>query len=69
MLTVTINLQEGTTQTDVLHSVAALEDGSVVAAGYAGGTWEGDASAGSNDFGAVKLASNGTVLWRWHVSR
>lgn len=46
----------------------ALDDDSIVAAGYVDGTWNGDASLGGQDFAAVKLLSNGTTVWSWRVS-
>lgn len=49
--------------------IVALEDGSVVVAGFVNGTWNGEPSIGDRDFAAVKLDSNGTVVWRWRVSR
>lgn len=52
-----------------MKAVAALEDGSVVVAGYVNGTWNGVASSGLGDFAAVKLDSDGTTQWSWRVSR
>lgn len=51
-----------------MKAVAALEDGSVVVAGYVNGTWNGVASLGLGDFAAVKLDSEGTKQWSWRVS-
>ena len=61
--------QEGAAGDDSFLGVVALEDGSVVAAGYVNGTWTGEPSIGETDFAAVKLDSDGTLLWRWRVSR
>lgn len=51
-----------------MAAVVALDDGSVVAAGFVSGTWDGGPSRGQKDFTAVKIASDGTLLWRWQVS-
>lgn len=49
-----------------MYGVAALNGGSVVLAGYSEGDWDG-VSSGGQDFAAVELDSDGTVLWRWQV--
>lgn len=46
-----------------------MEDGSVIVVGLVNGTWGSKPSIGAADFAAVKLDCNGTVLWRWRVSR
>lgn len=51
---------------DRVLGAAALDAGGVVLAGYSKGNWSGT-SKGSNDFTAVELDLNGTVLWRWQV--
>lgn len=64
----TIYWQEGAEGNDCLRSVTVLEDGSIIAGGYASGTWNNESVIGSNDLAAVKLHSNGTLAWRWSVS-
>lgn len=65
-----INTQEGSDGKDVAITASALDDGGVVVAGYYNGTsWSGTTSAGETDFAAVKLNSDGTVAWRWQVSK
>lgn len=60
--------QDGTAQNDTLLATAAGKDGSVVLAGYSEGDWAAP-NAGFKDFVAVKLASDGTEVWRWQVRR
>lgn len=45
-----------------------LADESVIVAGHTRGDW-GDVGAhsGAEDFAALKLAANGTLLWKWQV--
>lgn len=64
----TINLQEGAEGDDGIRGVTVLEDGSIVAGGFASGTWNDESLVGSNDLAAVKLHSNGTLAWGWSVS-
>lgn len=53
-----------------MKSAAALEDGSVILAGLTFGEWvatfEGE-DEDSADFAAVRLASDGSVVWRFQV--
>lgn len=52
-----------------MWTASALDDGGVVVGGYSNGTsWNGTTSSGLSDFAAVKLDSDGTVVWRWQVS-
>lgn len=44
-----------------------MEDESIILGGYTEGEWAG-ANAGGSDFAAVKLSSEGEVIWRWQVS-
>lgn len=50
-----------------LKSVSATDNGSFVLAGYTTGVWSGEASAGGEDFAAVKLDADGVEVWRWQV--
>jgi len=61
-----LKYQEGSEGDDLLFSAAAVVDG-VVGSGYFNGTWDQRTTAGGADFAVVKLYSNGTVAWRWHV--
>lgn len=58
--------QEGSTVWDRVHGAAALSAGGVILAGYSKGNWSG-MNKGLEDFTAVELDLNGTVLWRWQV--
>lgn len=49
-----------------MNTAAVTADGNIVLAGNTFGNWAGD-FVGSADAAAVKLHSNGTVLWRWQV--
>lgn len=49
-----------------MYDVAAVGDGSVVMAGSTEGSWNED-NEGGDDFAAVKLDSNGSVVWKWQV--
>lgn len=61
-------LQEGSEGSDFLTDAAAVADGGVVVTGYYNGTWNGETSSGETDFAAVKLDSDGDVVWRWQVN-
>ncbi|CAN0100846.1 unnamed protein product, partial [Sphacelaria rigidula] len=56
--------QEGTPLADKIFATAVTEDGSIILAGYTEGNW-GGTSAGGSDMAAVKLSSDGELLWRW----
>ncbi|CAN0111305.1 unnamed protein product [Ascophyllum nodosum] len=56
---------EGSEGSDYLVSAAAVADGGVVVAGWSNGTWNGVESIGDADFAAIKLDSDGDVVWRW----
>lgn len=58
--------QDGSKGDDALFSVTAVVDG-VVGSGHCNGKWGGSTSSEGYDFAAVKLYSNGTLAWRWHV--
>lgn len=61
-------LQNGTINEDKISAVASGgDDGSVVLAGSTAGNWD-IVNRGYEDFAAVKLDANGTVLWHWQVS-
>lgn len=63
------SLQEGTLYPEYL-TAATLggDDGSVILAGNTFGTWTGTSVYSSGTmFAAVKLDSDGAVLWRWQV--
>lgn len=63
------SIQEGSAGNDVMNTASALDDGGVVVAGWSyGTTWNGMTLQGESDFAAVKLANNGTVMWRLLVS-
>lgn len=44
------------------------ENDTIVIAGYTDGDWA-EGSAGGEDFAAVKIANDGTTLWRWQVGK
>lgn len=58
--------QDGTSGNDRFYGAAEASDGSIVMAGETEGDW-----AEENPYdvvlAAVKLAANGTELWRWQV--
>ncbi|CAN0076073.1 unnamed protein product [Pylaiella littoralis] len=56
--------QDGTGADDDLEGAAVGQDGGVVLAGSTFGNWDG-ISSGANDFAAVKLDSDGNMLWKW----
>lgn len=66
-LTITFVRQDGTGNFDSFQAAVPTGDGSAVLAGVTFGSWNGT-NAGSGDFAAVKLDTNGTVDWRWQVS-
>lgn len=68
-VTTIVNRQEGVDGSAGIRGVAVLEDGSTVAGGFAKGTWGDESLVGPDDFAAVKLHPNGTLAWRWSVSR
>lgn len=49
-------------------STSVGEDDTIIISGYTDGDWEGE-NAGGYDFAAMKLAGDGTVLWRWQVGQ
>lgn len=49
-----------------MNEVAALDDGSVVLAGFTEGPWDG-INQGDKDFAMVELSSIGEEEWRWQV--
>lgn len=60
--------QEGSEENDELQAAIALDDNSFVLTGFVRGSWHdetGDSDV--TDFAAVKLAANGSVVWRWQV--
>lgn len=60
--------QEGSSGDDYMRAASALDDGGVIVAGYYNGTgWDGAISSRLSDFAAVKLDSDGEVVWRWQV--
>ena len=65
---VNMSPQEGSDSVDWILGAAALNKGSVILVGKTHGdfVWTGQ---GSNDFAAIELDTNGTVLWRWQVMR
>ena len=56
----------GTVEVDVLRAVAIQANGSIVLAGSTLGDWSG-LNAGSDDFAALALDSEGQEIWRWQV--
>lgn len=59
--------QDGSREDDTLKGIAAAGNGTFVLAGYTGGDL-GGSNAGETDLVAVKLSSDGVVVWRWQVS-
>lgn len=51
---------------NVITSIAALDDNSVILAGITQGDWDGEL-IGGEDFAVVKLSSLGVEEWRWQV--
>lgn len=58
--------QGGTDHDDWVEAAVMEEDGSIILAGYTRGDWYGT-HLGNYDFAAVKLDTNGTLLWKWQV--
>lgn len=58
--------QEGTTENDSISAAAAGDDGSVVLVGSTFGNWSAT-NKGDADYAAVKLDSDGDVMWRLQV--
>lgn len=54
-------------QRNELQAVTVTSDGSAVLAGFTGGDWRASSHIGYLDFAAVKLAFNGSVIWKWQV--
>lgn len=52
---------------DQAYGMVGVEDGSVVLVGYSAGDWAGR-NAGGRDFAAVKVDSDGQVLWMRQAS-
>lgn len=61
-----LSFQDGTSLSDGFFDVAANDDGSMVLAGYTWGSWNAT-NKGSADFVAVKLDSDGSIVWSWQV--
>lgn len=60
-------LQNGTDDDDFLTAATMAADGSsVFFGGYTTGDWYGT-NAGAEDFAALQLDADGTVLWKWQV--
>lgn len=59
-------LQDGSNDDDQLYDGVLDEDGSVLLVGSTSGEWVGP-NNGNDDFALVKLAADGTVLWRAQV--
>lgn len=49
------------------NAATALQDGSVILAGFSNGDWDG-VNQGEYDSAAVKLSSLGVEEWRWQVN-
>lgn len=62
------SLQNGTISADMFDAATMGLDGSVVLAGYTAGDWAAE-NQGGNDFAAVKLDADGTLLWQWQVTQ
>ena len=60
--------QDGSSASDVAYAVATTADGSVIFSGSTFGLWA-ETHAGSSDFIASKLDSEGTLMWTWQVKR
>lgn len=58
--------QEGSTESDFMKAAATFDDGAVVLAGYTSGDWH-TRTNGGDDFAAIKLDTDGSVLWKWQV--
>ena len=61
-----IVLQDGTEEYDYIYAAAGADDGSVIIAGNTYGSY-GTLNAGSGDFVAVKIDTNGNTVWQWQV--
>lgn len=48
-------------------AASMTNDGCFVLAGHTEGVFSGEASAGGEDFAAVKLDAEGQEVWRWQV--
>ena len=59
-------LQDGTEENDKIFAAAAVDDGSVIIAGYTEGSY-GAVNSGSTDFVAVKIDRDANLMWKWQV--
>lgn len=61
-------IQDGTLDSDRGRAIAMDDDGSMVIAGSSLGEWD-IPSIGDWDMAAFKLDADGTLLWKWQVTR
>lgn len=59
-------LQDGTEENDKIFAVAAVDDGSVIIAGYTEGSY-GAVNSGSADVVAVEIDRDANLVWKWQV--
>lgn len=59
--------QGGTSATDEALAVVMDSNGNAVVAGSTEESWFSGSAVGQEDFAAVKLDSDGEVLWSWQV--
>ena len=58
--------QDGTEEADSISGGGRGDNGSVILVGSTWGDWE-KSNQGGEDFAAVKLHTNGSILWKWQV--
>lgn len=59
-------LQDGTEEVDFINAAAGADDGSIIITGYTESSY-GAVHAGSRDFVAMKIDSDGNIAWQWQV--
>lgn len=60
------SLQDGTNGDETFEAATVSTDSTVVLAGFSSGSWS-IVNQGSNNFAAVKLAADGSEMWKWQV--
>ena len=59
--------QDGTADDDYAKAAVATMNGTFVLAGSTQGDWN-SVNAGDRNFAALKLDTDGNVMWKWQVS-